>query len=66
MTTAGARGSLSLVDPDETLPPEAPPTIPAPPPSHPMPMFRSLPAFTQTRLCVSDFDGFASEELDDL
>lgn len=53
------------MDPDETLPPEAPPTIPAPPPSHPMPMFRSLPAFTQTRLCVSDFDGFASEELDE-
>ena len=54
MTTAGARGSLSLVDPDETLPPEAPPTIPAPPP----PPYWDPP--TDVRL----FD-LASEELDE-
>ena len=42
------------MDPDDTLPPPtAPSTLPAPPPSHPIPCW-SL-----------DFDGFASPELDE-
>jgi hypothetical protein len=47
------------VDPDQTLPPDGPPTIPAPPPS-------GAYEFDWAVLAAPpSWDGFASEELDD-
>ena len=46
------------MDPDETLPPEAPPTMPAPP-------MVFCPSCDGVCAIDDDFDGFASEELDE-
>ena len=42
-------------DADDTTPPDAPATLPAPPPSHPMPPWQP----------PADFSGFAADYLDE-
>ena len=46
------------MDPDQTLPPEAPPTMPAPP-------MVFCPPCDGVCAIEDDFDGFAGEELDE-
>ena len=60
------------MDPEETLPPEAPPTIPAPPPEgyyklpHPILFEPGEPASAEEiERSVRSWDGFASPDLDD-
>ena len=47
------------MDPDQTLPPDAPSTMPAPP-------MVFCPSCEGVCALEDDFDGFAGEELDDL
>lgn len=57
---------MEPIDPDQTCPPSAPATIPAPPPDMTLtghvvgPLGQAPLGFT-----VHDFDGFASEDLDE-
>jgi hypothetical protein len=56
------------MDPEQTLPPEAPPTIPAPPLPLQAEQLGYLPDPTSDplmRAYALNWDGFASEELDE-
>ena len=49
-------------DADDTTPPDAPATLPAPPPSHPMPLWQPP---RPTCSMIPSFDGFSASDLDD-